>query len=372
MKYLYLFLISFIIIIVSCQRKINDNDYFNGEIYDIPDKINVTDLYPNKIHLDGNYYGYIDIYDSIILFLNPKLNNSFYEIYNINNGNFLGNYIVKGKGPNEYNGAGEIFQLYIENEELKTLLFAYNNNKLLIWNITKSIDSKTTVYDSIAPFIDRKENLASYRNVSILNKNELIAYLPPTSTSISGRTTTLPYYQRRKLYTDETVEQYTLYKESIEAPETEFFLAAESILKPDGTKMVQAMRYLCQINILDIKSGEFTGYRIENTPDFSVFFKERKSIHRELPMYYIDIQATDDYIFALYAGGKPNLEELPTMVHVYNWDGNLVHKIRLKGEFVANFCFDPVNSKLYTSNQVFSDKEATDNIYCYDLREILK
>lgn len=48
------------------------------------------------------------------------------------------------------------------------------------------------------------------------------------------------------------------------------FFYSNDAIKPDGTKVVQAMVHLAQLNILDLETGHVSGYRLEGEPDFSV------------------------------------------------------------------------------------------------------
>ncbi|MDR2287277.1 MAG: hypothetical protein LBE04_07370 [Prevotellaceae bacterium] len=41
-------------------------------------------------------------------------------------------------------------------------------------------------------------------------------------------------------------------------------------MKPDKTKIAMGLRYLRQINIMDIETGKVTGYRVKDTPDFNI------------------------------------------------------------------------------------------------------
>ena len=85
------------------------------------------------------------------------------------------------------------------------------------------------------------------------------------------------------------------------------------------------MVHLAQLNILDLETGHVSGYRLEGEPDFSVFKSDEK-----IKSYFTRVQADDNYIYAVY-WGKERWERFETphmnIIHVYDWDGNLVQKM---------------------------------------------
>lgn len=78
---------------------------------------------------------------------------------------------------------------------------------------------------------------------------------------------TLPVYQKRTFDTNKLLESYSSYKKSIKNSEAsilpESFFYSNDAFKPDGTKVVQAMVNLPQLNILDVETGQTVGYRMK-------------------------------------------------------------------------------------------------------------
>ncbi len=69
---------------IGCHEKHDDSLFFNGEIQTIKDSGKETKKVALKpVFLDGTNFGYIAVYDSLMFFMNPKLPDRFYNIFNI-------------------------------------------------------------------------------------------------------------------------------------------------------------------------------------------------------------------------------------------------------------------------------------------------
>lgn len=287
-----------LIVCISCSEKYDDNKYFNGDIRKIEDNSGVVRKIALKsVVLNGPNYGYIAVYDSLMFFLNSKLPNHFYNIFNINTGEEIGNFCNRGGGPEESAAFGPISQFFKVGNELKTLLFAPHEERLVIWNITQSIIQGTTIIDKIIPYAWRDENGgACYNEMYLRNDNILLARVDPFP--LNDEESTLLFYQKRTLDTNKALKNYSIYKQAIKNEEApvipEAFFASADVFKPDGTKVVQVIGHLPQLNVLDFETGQVVGYRMEGGDDFSVFQGKRN-----VKNYYVEVQADDNYIYAL-------------------------------------------------------------------------
>ncbi|GHT66342.1 hypothetical protein AGMMS50239_27670 [Bacteroidia bacterium] len=113
-----------------CCHKNGDNTYFNGNIRYIEDVKNETNVTLKAVPVEGANYGTFAVYDSLMIFWNSKLPNHFFNIFNLNTGEEMGSFCKKGGGPDEMFSVGIISRFYKEKNNLKTLLFAPNENKL--------------------------------------------------------------------------------------------------------------------------------------------------------------------------------------------------------------------------------------------------
>lgn len=350
-----------ICICMGCRQN-DDSAYFNGEIQYIEDTIeNIIHVKSDTVSLEGANYGWMAVHDSLMIFFNPKLADRFYNIFNINTGEEIGSFCNKGGGPDEVVAVGPIFQFFKEDDELKTLLFAVNEEKLLIWNITQSIKQATTIIDRVIPYAWRTENAgACYNEIFLQDKNTLLAKV--SAISIGEDDATLPIIQKRTVDTNKCLKNYSTFKQSIKNGKAsimaESFFYSNDALKPDGTKVVQAMSHLPQLNIIDLQTGKVVGYRLGDEVDFSLF-KGEKVIYN----YYSRLRVDDNYIYATYWGkapwGRYDISYI-NMIHVFDWNGKLVQKIAMD-HAIAEMWIDPVRNRLYTTTP------EADNVFYTDL-----
>jgi hypothetical protein len=85
---------------------------------------------------------------------------------------------------------------------------------------------------------------------------------------------TVPYYEKRDIYFDTLVKKYTIFKQSVKRRHSDMLLESHDCIKPDGSKIVQFMVYMGQINTIDTEMRQVIGYRsMEKYSDFSSFSK---------------------------------------------------------------------------------------------------
>jgi hypothetical protein len=341
--------------------------YFNGNIHYINDSLKrVKNITSKTVAVDGAYYGMMSVYDSLIIFWNPKLPHHLFNIFNVDTGEEIGSFFPRGQGPDEALSVNCVFQFFKKGNDIMTLLLASNERKLFVWNITKSIENKKTVFDTIVSF--NKPKNKSY--LFLFNKNEdtLLAYVSSNNYFLTEDEATMPLYEKRTMYTDSLIQDYPIYKIKTVRRKSEAFSPLDffytwDVLKPDGSKIVQAMRTLPQINILDVNTGNVVGYRMPKSPDFSYFEKNIQSVN----IYYNSIHANDNYIYATY-WGKEDWDarigaEVPhfNTIHVFDWNGNQLYELSTDRVFFRIW-LDNVRNRLYTVN--------TDEVYYLDLDEL--
>lgn len=364
--YKTLCIIILILCFIGCN-KYNDSTYFNGNIYPINSRMKTSknvELIPVK-PLDGTNFGTISVYDSLLIFWNPKLPNFFFNVFNVDTGEEIGQFCNRGQGPEEVASISFIYQLFEEEKELKTLLFSANDRVIWKWNISKSILQQKTVLDSVIPYSRSSDNLGVFYDYIFLQNNDIL-FTRVQSMTLSEEEASLPFYQKRTLYSDSTLTDYPIYRKSIKNDEAfiipEFFLGSVDAFKTDGSKIVQFMTHLQQFNILDTKTGETIGYRMNGSHDFSIFEEKKKVINTT----YVRAQADDNYIYALYWGNEPwGIEDIPpiNIIHVYDWSGNWLYEIKTDLP-VHEMWLDKVRNRLYTTNL------NVDDVFYIDLNEI--
>lgn len=352
----------FFILFLCCNSNNYDKEYFNGKIqYFDENNITTLDVKSKHLTLNGNNTGMIAVYDSLLICWSPNYQNHFFKIFNVDTGEEIGNFCNKGRGDNELISVGCIMQLFKKGNDIMTILYASNEGKLFLWNISQSTEKGTTIYDTIVPYKNNRIFFDFYQTDDIL-----FAYKP--AEYVTAKEATTPYYEKRTIFTNELIQKYPIYKtnsiqnnNASEKNSVNFFFYTWDTMKPDGSKIVQVMRHLPQINILDVSTGNLTGCRMKNSPDFSLLGTNMESMN----VYYNCVQADDNYIYTTYWGEKPWDDRLGTelpvfnKIHVFDWNGKLLYKLTTDHSFFRIW-LDPVRKRLYTINL------NNDNVYYLD------
>jgi hypothetical protein len=352
--------------IISCGGGINDSDIFNGEISTINDTVTTITVFEpqHEVILDGITYGLMTVYDSLMIFYNNKLPDMFYSIFNLNTGKHIGDFCPRGHGPGTVIVVSPLFHFYKENGELKTLLSASDNLKLVIWNISKSIENNKTVWD-FTPY-DRRRDAIVHNRYFRLNDKEYLGHVQVHCTNDDCTESTVPYYEKKSIYLDTLIKEYRPYKQSVKNTYSDRLLMSHDCIKPDGSKVAQFMCYLWQINMIDIETGKVTGYRPkEKFPDFS--YLSNFSAPRAILPGFVRVTSNDKYIFAVYRHERSNEDEAVNyVVYVFDWDCNMIKKIKLKSKFYDSLFVDEVNNMLY----ILYIHEDGETIHRYDLKSV--
>ena len=356
--------------LVGCSHiQVDDAEYFNGRIIEVNDKeCQTKNVKWKELVLNGPNYGEVYVHDSIMVFYNTKLGDKVFNVFHVDSGEELGRFCEKGNGPNELMACSPMYNFFKENGELKTLLYAPHNNKMCEWNITQSLMQQRSVVRNI-PYSWREENNnVYYLNVYALMDDVLVAKNQAQRVDRSEDGITLPCYQKRTVSTNQQIKKYNIYKRAIKNEDAciipEAFFYSNDAIKPDGSKIVMAMLNLPQINIVDLNTGEVTGYRLKGGENFSVFKEDGN-----LKIHYRWVHADNKYIYASYFGkhrdSDPRAMAPPTqMLHIFDWEGNMKYRLLIK-EGIGHYYVDEVRNRLYSINH------KTDVVTYLDLNEIL-
>lgn len=366
-------IILYLLIICSCIScsQVNDTEKcFAGKISYVTNTLPVKKLKPHKIEIEGIYQGPVVVYDSLLFYypMNASAAN-FYDIYNLKDGSLLGRFCNKGGGPAEVIALTTIAHFYKEDGDLKTLLYAGNEKKLLEWNISESLKQQKTVFDKIALYNwDVDNHNTVYSRIFRLHSDTLFTITPTLSLTLDLLTVSLPVYEKRTLSTNKCIHSYSVFLDTPQSDDIKLLLPENFFssiygIKPDLSKVAQSLMYLHQINILDVNTGVVKGFRMEGSSDFSVF----KNNVNKVKSNYIDLAVSDNFIYALFLGVSINTPgkraETSCQVHVYDWEGNFLHKIDLE-HYVDQIALDDVNNLLY------GREYTSEQIYCYDLNRL--
>ena len=365
MKIFDIIIITFIIsLLVGCKRD-KDSYYFNGEIqyFDDSQKM-VKNVTSKSVSLDGIPTGMIAVYDSILICWSSEYSGRFFYIINLDSGKEIGFFCEKGRGPKETISVNPIYQLFLKENELCTYLWAYNESRLFLWNINQSIEKGMTVYDTIISYDKNRYRFLFYQPEDALFVNR-------PSDFLNREEVTTPFYEKRTINSKEVIQDYRIYKKpllrSSDVAKLERSFYTWDVIKPDGTKIAQAMRHLPQINILDTHTGDIVGFRMRNSPDFSFLDKVADIKWRD--EYYINIHADNNYIYATYWGKEPWSGRIDdgfpfvNIIHIFDWNGKQLYELVTDRSFF-HVWVDQIRNRLYTIDM------NNDDVYYIDLNEL--
>lgn len=366
-KFLSLWTLGGVLTLCACHSVNKDEVYFAGEIRTVDESHKeVKQVSSHYLHLQGSNYGLMAAYDSLLICWNPKLSGYFFNIFNVDTGEELGSFCHKGQGPEDLVEGHALFQLIQEGGELKTLQNDLPRNRLLKWNITRSVQTGETVWDTIVPFTNKADDYRTHMFVFLSSGDTLLSYV--NVDWVDDVTVFTPYYEKRLFSANKWLQDYIVYNEkTVSNPDVSpasFFYTWDAI-KPDGSKIVQAMSHLPQINIIDTRTGEVVGYRLKDGEDFSLV--ESDELYNKV--YYNWVHADDRFIYAVYWGKEQwevSMEaKIPDVrtIYVFDWDGHLRYELHTDKVYFRIWV-DPVRSRLYTQNH------DTDEVYYLDLNEL--
>ncbi|MFR1240008.1 MAG: hypothetical protein ACLSDJ_02260 [Butyricimonas faecihominis] len=350
-------------IFIYCGRK-EDNHNFNGKILYFDDSCVITKNVESKsVPLNGAIMSMIAVYDSLLVCWNPNHPDHFFDIFNVDTGEKIGSFCGKGRGFTESISVNCVNQFFKKGDDLMTLLYGSNEGKLFFWNISQSVKKGITVYDTIVPYKNNSISFQFYQS-----EDTLLIY--KASEEVSRTQVTMPFYEKRTIYTNDLIRKFPIYKgDSIENSRVSHpvgtFYYTWDVMKPDGTKIVQVMWQLPQINMIDTQTGDILGYRMKNGPDYSLLKTDMESMN----IYYMNVHADDHYIYATYWGKEPWVDRIGVKmpffntIHVFDWNGKLCYRLITDQSYLRVWS-DSIRNRLYTMNM------ETEEVFYLDLDEL--
>lgn len=362
-------LLAFLLfLLIGCRTKIKDENYFNGAIKEVVDSMERTKVKLLDLNIYSDYISpQILLYDSLIVNYLFSDNNYFFNIVNLKNGNLLGQFCHKGKGNNELLYCMELDNCYIKSNDLKALIVDSHKGLIHEWNITKSIEMKETVFDTITKF-KNTDPMRPYIYSFRINDSTLLGYLGSSADDFNRKKPILPAIELRDIYSENILKTIHVFNDTFEDDDfpsklistkddyipSFYYYYSITDVKPDCKYAVQSMKFLSQLNIINIETGEVKGIRLKDTPNFSLF-RNYKNIKKQY--FRGGVIATDDCIYAGYSGMEADMKgNNVRYIYKFNWDGDIlnVYDLGLNVEQILYnkgtgelYAFDSSNLKLY-------------------------
>lgn len=368
----YLCILISIFFQFSCRQSDNiiESGYFRGKTVIVDNIPDIESIQGEELQIEDPFMGMISVYDSLMFFYHPRFNDFQYYCINLNSGKLHSKYFGKGKGPNEFLNVTPIFQ-YItsENGDIVSPFVAVNENQYGLFNLSKSVPTKTTVVDTTYNMKWREDFVNPFIFVFAIDNEMVAAKEQPNKKVLEEERYTPPRFYTFNLTKREPIKEFELfdefYNKNLDILNETVLLSYDKI-DPSRRKIAMAMLHLAQLNILDIETGELKGIRIPNTLNFSDL-ESAKGVG-DLSVYYKSLDVDNEYIYALYVDKKYNEGidfeyNKADVVHIYDWEGNFVKRLKLD-KSVEHIAIDPSNGYLYGA-----DNEDA-KVYRFNLKNI--
>lgn len=330
----------FVAAIASCSH-VKEQDFFRFDLMETGDRYQFRQLSLDDTQLPDVASSDCIVKDSLII-NNEHRSEYLFHISDLD-GKLLGSFCRRGRAWNEPLSGLSLFETYVENGNVCADVFSFMDAKLFVWNISESISEGRDVYEDIIQFESNDEAvLHPWMSLYRLDEDHIIVY----NSMQSGYTDDLvgtPAYQIYALRERGLAVQFDLFNVVDIEPENPMLpknalLTNVDCLKPDKTKLVFAMSLMPVYCILDLDTGKAEGYRIKGLPGLRM---------DEYRWQFADIQADDDYIYALYSGEimfNKEGADIPDVLYVMDWDGHVKAKYKMDKRFTS-LSLD--NGKLY-------------------------
>lgn len=275
------------LIFVSCM----DSGNFHGKMNETEESDIVIEATPSIIGIDSIHSRTFIVIDSLAIFYQTLDRSHSFHVFNVNNGKEIGKYCPVGHGNGEYVALSPISNMAKDGTVLSTLLFAPNESKMVVWNITESIKRGATVFDKTIRYIWQKDSPAGISCVYAIGKDTILVKCP--SVHIANTDEILPcIYQTRMLSSNKLLNEIQLFDAPDKAESAimpEFLYSSSNSLKPDKNKFVEAMMYEPQINIVDLRTGKSYGYKLRTAHANACVEKAMENVRS----FYLRVQSTD-------------------------------------------------------------------------------
>ncbi len=357
-------ILASIVLFNGCR---DEETHFSGTIASFLPQVELASIQADTLEFSGAYTPLFAVYDSLLFLCNIQKGSYIFDVYNIDTKSLIGHFFHRGHGHDEYTVLTSIYGFFKENNKLKTLLTAPNEQKLLIWDITESIKQGRTIDEMEIPYKWQRNSPIPASRQILLSNDRILTYTPSCRFS-DEKEPTLPLYEIRNIPDYEKTNEIMVFTKNFKERRNQrmtpdCFFWTSLCLKPDKSKFVEVMFWLPQINIVDIQSKEIKGYRMKGGADFSIFEQSMDAATN----YYQRVQANNDYIFALWAETDWRTIKGNTsfnILHVFDWNGRLLKKIRLETPIQEMF-LDTERNILYGC------QEDAEQLFCYHISDMI-
>lgn len=330
--YFFLRCIVMAVICLSACTKFRGEQCFRFPVKKVDDVKALQTLTPDYVcnTMEGELY--LNIVDSLYISFSRQRDN-LCSIYNLNdNFKLLGVFCPRGRALEEIISLSGINDIWTDNSNLLMPLYALAESKLLILNLSESLSQHKTVYSSITRL--SKEAIKPIYNCYILDPNHILAY-NSNQNPVIDEMLDPPVIEIYDIHNGSLIRTIEIFNK-IEGYNDPYynslsFVSNFTCIKPDRTKLVFAMYYHPQFNILNIETGKTLGFAISGRPAFSL---------KHPVGHFIAVASDNENIYALYQETNPkdNVRQNATL-YIIDWDGQIKAHFNL-AQYYDLLCVD--------------------------------
>lgn len=304
-----------------------------------------------------------------LLIVGKSGTDSFLSVVNLNDNTICDNLCLHGRGPGEYSVFFTCYKQFSRNgNDIMLYTFDVGRSMLLI-NLSSSLCQRTTVVSDEESI----KNFAPFAHgIFYLKGDELfVKYNTSYQDARDNQYFPAKYVLYDKQQKKET--EFPFFGPGMVADNMGFLVRTATdgsvLLKPDGTKIVDAMLNFGYINFIDLE--KLTGFTLRK--EDALTYEAASGLSNEERMRrmrfaYFDLAVTDRYVFAAYCGntyeaGFDSPDNITTL-RVFDWDGNPLASMQFDRK-IKGIAFREQTGLLY-------GLDADENIVTYDLNELLK
>ena len=282
------------------------------------------------------------------------------KAYGLQSGQLLGNFLRKGGGPDEVTLFSGFRQTLNQDSAPQIIIQSYPQY-LAVLDLNRTLKEEHTIYEHKFNFSGNQRNaiFIASNSVYYINENTLLLSKDPKR---SGKIDDDNIYLELYDYNENRVTKSFYATDLPFIPNASLLYKGAQSLKPDYRKMVLLMYYMPMFSITDIETGA--------SRQFFPFGKEAdlKKYIDAPGDYYTDAFSTNQRIIALYKDGfklEKRDEPSPSYFHIFDWEGNLLHKIKVKDDIK---CFS-LNEK---TGIVYAALKNDEEIKQYDIKQYIQ
>ena len=337
-----------VFLLIGCT-KYRPDKYCDFPVHSISDIKITAELTPEPLFSDINLMS-LTIIDTFMLSYLGK-GSSFVSVSSLNTGEEIGEFCLKGRGPDENVALLPFFQP--DNSPDSVFIFDATRSLLRIWDLNSSVAEHRDVYSGGIKLNNGKGSYMSSMSMYKLDGKRVLTY-----DASHGRSLALARVPRYWIFDYETgalldsikcFRDIPLKSKSETYLPNSFVMSHYSCLDSRHETLYMAMYYLPLFSILNIKNGKAEGFYLKDLPEQN---------DKDPIIYFTSITESEGFVFCLYFGGEQSSflslstsENMPldvkSTLFVFDSGGKLRAKYKL--DDVYERC-QVSNGKMYLTN----------------------